>query len=161
MRRLILICLALAVVGCSAYKPRSGNGPGYTDMQINANIYRVTLRGTAATKPDQADEMALLRASELMLSKGFPFFSVLSGSERIEHDSVTTPMQSTTLGTISSYGSSAKYSGQTSYIGGDTLDFETPTVTKTVIGFKDRPNSERLVYNSQQIFDSLASRYMK
>jgi len=161
MRYLILILLALSMVGCAVYKPRTGNGPGYSELQIDANVYRVTLRGNGSTKPDQADEMALLRASELMLSKDFAYFMIADGSDSVESNSFTTPVQSSTRGYIQGSGSTARYSAKTTYSGGQTFNVHVPTVTKTVVGFKDRPTSGGIVYNSQQIFDSLAARYVK
>lgn len=151
MRKLALLGIVIAAAllsGCSTYKPARGSGPGYSEMQIDTNVYRVSFRGDGATKPDQADEMSLLRCAELMAEKGFPFFVIQSGQAFASTHNYTTPLQ------VKAKDSKATVTGGQSYT------INTPSVIKTVIGLIERPASG-IVYDTQQIVSSLSPKYRK
>lgn len=151
MRKLALLGIVVAsalLTGCSTYKPATGSGTGYSETQIDNNVYRVNFRGDGATKPDQADEMTLLRCAELMAEKGFPFFVIESGQAFESTHNFTTPLQ------VKARDNKATVTGGQSYM------INTPSVTKTVVGLRERPASG-IAYNTQQIVSSLGPKYRK
>lgn len=80
MRRVLLLAAALTLAACaspSAYAPavREG-GPGFSDMRIEQDRFRVTYRGTSADTPAKVNDMALLRAAELTVAQGYDWFQV-------------------------------------------------------------------------------------
>ena len=44
---------------------------GFTESQLDTNVFRVTFKGNGYTSPDRAEDMALLRSAELALQHGF------------------------------------------------------------------------------------------
>jgi hypothetical protein len=77
--RLLALLMALALLaGCAAsYGPRGGRG-GYQEMQIEANVVRLTFTGNGATTQETVQTYWLYRAAELALEKGFDGFEVAS-----------------------------------------------------------------------------------
>ncbi len=151
MRKLALLGIVVAsalLAGCSTYKPATGSGPGYSEMQIDSNVYRVSFRGDGATKPDQADEMSLLRCAELMAEKGFPFFVIQSGQAFASTHQFSDPIQVKVR------------ESKATVTGGDSFTISIPSVVKTIVGLRERPASG-IAYNTQQIVSSLGPKYRK
>jgi len=76
-----LIAAAL-LAGCASappapYGPAATPGAsGFSDTQIKSDRYRVTYRAKSGGSA-RADDMALLRASEITLARGFDWFAVI------------------------------------------------------------------------------------
>lgn len=69
MRIVALISVVVALVGCaSAYKPE-GFGGGFSESQLDTNVFRVSFRGNGFTRAERAEELALLRSAELTVKK--------------------------------------------------------------------------------------------
>lgn len=161
MKTVVTICLALALTACgTAYQAKGFTG-GFTETQLQDNVYRVAFSGNGATKPDQAEDMALLRSAELMLEKGYPHFVIIDERSRVDTAVVNTPGQATTTGTINTYGNTAYLNARTTYTGGSTLVVRKPTTTNTIMGFKEKPVVNGLVYDSKLVYESLAPKYIK
>ena len=50
---------------------------GYADLQIASDIFRVSFQGNYYTPPEQVRDMALMRAADLAIQYGAPYFQVL------------------------------------------------------------------------------------
>ena len=73
--RLILPLSVLLLAACaSVYHPLNANG-GYSEVQIDRNVFRVTVQGNVRSRQQQTDEMALLRSAEVALANGYPYFT--------------------------------------------------------------------------------------
>jgi hypothetical protein len=71
--------MAVSVAGCATpYKPNGLMG-GYSEVQLNADTFQVSVRGNAYTSNDRAQKIALLRAAELTLAAGAERFATLGG----------------------------------------------------------------------------------
>ena len=80
MRQFIALGFGLLLAGCAtAYQPMGFTG-GYSEVQLNADTYQITVAGNGYTSTDRAQKIALLRASELTLSAGYRRFTVLGGN---------------------------------------------------------------------------------
>jgi len=77
--------LGALAMGCAALLSACQTGPiyrergpgdtyGYTDMRLTENRYRVTFRGTAATRRDEVEDYLLRRAAEVTLNNGYTHF---------------------------------------------------------------------------------------
>ena len=70
----------LGLAGCETaptpYQPASGSQPGYSDMQIENDRYRITFRGNSSTAREAVEAYILYRAAELTLQNGFDTFTV-------------------------------------------------------------------------------------
>jgi len=77
-RAALTLALAALLAACetpASYGPRDQRqGTGYTDQQLAKNRYRITFTGNAATERETVENYLLLRASEVTLQAGYPFF---------------------------------------------------------------------------------------
>lgn len=79
MHRFAFLIFGLFLVGCATgYQPMSFTG-GYSEVQLNADTYQITVAGNGYTSTDRAQKIGLLRASELTLAAGFTRFVVVGG----------------------------------------------------------------------------------
>jgi len=75
-----LVLLALAIAGCAsatAYRPVGTDG-GYSELQLAPDMFRVAFQGNVYTSQEQVADLALLRAAELSLAHGAPYFVVIN-----------------------------------------------------------------------------------
>ena len=76
--------LALLVSACATptlYAPAAGpRAEGFSEQQIEANRFLVTVRGNYITSRDRVEKMLLYRAADLTLANGFDHF-VLTGRD--------------------------------------------------------------------------------
>lgn len=159
MRSVISISTIVALAGCATAYQADGLSGGYTETQLSQNVYRVSFKGNGFTHAETADDMALLRSAELMLEKGFPFFLIENGSSRTNYMTVTSPVRANTTGTIDA--NSNTFRARTTFSGGNTTMIQSPTTTNVVMGFKEKPESGGIVFESRQVFDSLAPKYKR
>lgn len=159
MRVLIATAAAAILAGCAtAYQPNGLTG-GFSETKLSQNVYRISFQGNGFNRPEQASEMSLLRAAELMQESGYPFFIVMDERTRTDYTAITSPVQARTTGRIDPY--SNTFNATTSYSGGGTTMIQSPTATTTIMGFKEDPKNGNLVYEARQIYDSLAPKYKK
>ena len=52
---------------------------GYSEVQLNADTYQITVAGNGYTSADRAEKIGLLRAADLTIKSGYQRFVVLSG----------------------------------------------------------------------------------
>ena len=83
MLREALAAAALASLGLAAcessptpYQPGFGSVPGYSEMRVEDNRYRISFRGNSSTSRDVVETYMLYRAAELTLQSGYDFFTV-------------------------------------------------------------------------------------
>lgn len=159
MRRLIAAVAALVLTACAtAYGPISGNF-GYTHTRLAPNVFEVTFRGSAATRPEQAADFALLRSAELSLAYGYRFFVIVGSRSDISTSTYTMPGYSTTTTTGNIAGNSVMARSTTTHNPGQTVDFELPRTTNRIIASKDRPDVNGVVYDAQFIWDEIRAKY--
>jgi len=158
--RILLSLVAIAGLAACAtsYQPQSFSG-GFTETQLDKNVFRVSFQGNGYTRAERAEEMALLRSAELTLKNGFTHFAIVDGRSRTDYSAFTTPTQSSTTGTVSSYGNTSYLSAQTRTTGGQTFIAAKPSSTNTIVCFNGKPEINTLVYDAQFLFNSLAAKY--
>ena len=66
--------LPVALAGCAASYRSDGATGGYSETQVDRNVFRVTYRGNLASKQTETDELALLRAADVASTHGFRYF---------------------------------------------------------------------------------------
>ncbi|GIX25986.1 MAG: hypothetical protein KatS3mg122_3217 [Caldimonas sp.] len=80
MRTIAAISLAIFLGGCATtYQPEGFSG-GFSETQLDTNVFRVSFRGNGYTRAERAEELALLRSAELTLKNGFTHFVVIDGA---------------------------------------------------------------------------------
>jgi len=148
-----VIVLALLLTACATptkFLPLNGFGEGYTETQIDSNIFRVSFHANEATRADYAEDMTLLRSAEVAQNNGFSYFAIIneiSRSDGIEASGVassyiTSPTSSFSIGSGISSTSSK------------------PSTTNTIVCFKSKPeNVSGIIYNTTFIIGSIGNKY--
>jgi len=155
MRTILMIFIAGLLGACATqYQPQGATG-GFTETQLDRNVFRVTFSANAYTSAQQAEEMALLRSAEVTLKNGFTHFVITQGKSSAEYSAHTTPTYSDT--TVSSRRGKA-YASTTTY-GGETRVSTFPTTTNTITCFKGRPNVPGVVHDARFVVNSLSPKY--
>ena len=120
--------IVLALSACAtAYQPQGLTG-GFSDTQLDTNIFRVSFDGNGYTNAQRAEEMALLRSAEITLKNGFTHFIIIDGRSTSEHGTLT------------------------------TLVAAKPNTTNTIVCFPERPKFNGMVYDARLVFNSLGQR---
>ena len=82
---IVLILLFSFLQGCAAsYQPRGETGEGFTETQLDKNVFRVSFSGNRYTDSERASDLALLRSAELTLLHGYTYFIVADNSDVID-----------------------------------------------------------------------------
>jgi hypothetical protein len=141
----VLALLSASFSGCAtgrSYHARESLwGLGYSETMVATDSWRVMYRGYSIPEAQAAD-YALLRASELMLSSGFPYFILLD-------ERSSAPTQG--VGMLSMQGGTG-FGGMGSY--------SYPESNIAVKGLTERPNrSPSMVYESAFISAQIRSKY--
>jgi hypothetical protein len=154
----LFACIVIA--GCATpYQPEGAAG-GYTETRLDNNVFRVGFNGNGYTSAERAEEMALLRSAEVALNNGFSHFVVVDGRVREQQSSVTMPSQSTTTGTVTTFGNQAYGRANTTTWGGQTFLVTKPRSINTIMCFQGRPQIGGMVYDATFLYNSLGSKYM-
>ena len=74
-------------------------------------------------------------------------------------ETYTTPVTATTNANVTAYGNTAYGTATTTYYGGQTLVFEKPRASNTILCFTERPNVNGLVYDAAFLGNSLRGKY--
>jgi hypothetical protein len=156
----MLVSLILALAGCAtAYKPDGLTG-GFSEAQLDTNVFRVYFRGNGYTRPERAEEFALLRSAELTLKNGFTHFVIIDSQLREKRGAYTTPTQSNTVVKATTYGNSVYGTASTTAYGGETsIISSNPRIINTIMCFKGKPDIQGLIYDAQLLCDSLGNKY--
>lgn len=159
MRSFVGSVLVLLISGCATpYQPTGLTG-GFTESQLDTNVFRVTVNGNGSTTPERAEEMALLRSAELTLQHGFTHFAIADGRSRSEVITIDTPAQAATTGTISTYGNMSFLNAKSRITGGDSFSVVKPSTSNTIVCFKGKPQISALVYDARLIMNSIGPKY--
>ena len=82
---IVLILLFSFLQGCAAnYQPRGQTGEGFTETQLDKNVFRVSFSGNKYTDSERASDFALLRSAELTLQHGYKYFIMADNSDAID-----------------------------------------------------------------------------
>lgn len=159
MRVVLLFSVFAALAGCAtSYKP-DGYGGGFSETQLDKNLFKISFRGNGWTKPERTEDLVLLRSAEMTLNNGFSHFVVIDGQTHEHRGTYTTPTQSYTTANVTGYANSAYGSAQTTTYGGQTISTSRPTSTITMMCFKEKPEIQGLVYDAQFLCNSIGKKY--
>lgn len=152
--------LFLFLSACATtYRPL-GFGGGYSDVQIDANTYRVSFRGNGYTSRDRVETYMLYRCAELTDQAGYDYFVVVNTGTDARQSFVTTPgtYSSTTVGTATAYGNTAYGSATTTgtYTPGQTMVATRYGGTAIIKLFKgDKPSENPNAFVAREVLKYL------
>jgi hypothetical protein len=154
----VLAAIAL-LAGCATSYQSKGLSGGFSETQLDKNVFRVTFKGNGHTQSERAEDFVLLRSAELTLKNGFTHFAIIDARQSSDYGAVTTPTQSYTTGSVTAYGNTAIGSAHTTTSGGQTLIIKKPSATNTIVCFNGKPDNGTFVYDAQFIYKSLTEKY--
>jgi hypothetical protein len=151
---------ALIASGCATgYHAKSLSG-GFTETQLDQNVFQVSFHGNGYTSRERAADFTLLRSAEIARMHGFGYFIIVERADRTGYGTYTTPTESYSSGSATTYGNTTYGSATTTTYGGHTYLIQKPGLANTIVCFKDRPDDvQGLVYNADFIYRSLTQKY--
>lgn len=157
---------SVLISGCATGYNKDGLFGGFTETQLAPDLFRVTFKGNAYTSRERVADFALLRASELCQSNGFPYFAIVAGQSGGKTESYTTAGTSQTTGSGNYQGTrigsnvlgSYNYSSTTTYQPGQTFTMFKPETGLLVQGFKEKPK-DIFTFDAAFLARSIKDRY--
>lgn len=159
MKKLMFICFCtLFLQSCSTPYQLIGLRGGYSEIQLDENVFKVSFSGNGYTSRERATDFTLLRCAEITLEKGFEYFAVIDSDSYVSTSSHTTPTTSNT--SVSAYKSGDYIYGNatTTTYGGKTYEVSKPRSINTIVLFKEKPNSI-FSYNAKIVCENIKRKY--
>ena len=162
MRKYILIIIILTLKSCvTLYQPQSFKG-GYSSTQLDPKIYRVVFNGNGFTNRIYAQDMALLRCSEIALENGYKYFIIIEGSNTVSQSTTNQPTRSRSDFKISESYDGYRVTGNTYSYGGGSYTISKPSTQNTILLLKEKDqNSNTIIYDALFLKNSLREKYSK
>ena len=155
----LAIAVLIGLSGCATPYQSKGFTGGYSEVQLDENVFKVSFRGNGYTGKERAANFALLRCAEVALDKGFKDFIIADLYDSTSDSSFTIPTQTATNMNYNSYGSSGYVNATSRTSGGQIYNISKPTATNTIVCFKEKPDIQGLVYNAEFLVRSLKEEY--
>ena len=74
MKKLLTILLvAIIMQGCATTYQSNGYTGGYSETQLDENVFKVSFRGNGFTRKDRTEDFTLLRSAELAIKNGYNY----------------------------------------------------------------------------------------
>lgn len=152
--RVLAALLLVLVAGCveDIYHPASNSyDSGWRESEIETGRWRITFTGASSTDVGQVQDLCLLRAAELALSKGAAWFTVVS-SATVEQE----------LGTSTAYVGGASFGRRR--FGGDWLMIDEMdrgrmvATLEIILGKGTKPTGDPHVYDAQDVVNTIGPR---
>jgi len=159
MRIITILCLYAVLSACATAYQRDSFSGGFSETQLDENVWRVTFAGNGYTREQRVEDFALLRSAELTIGKGYTHFVLAGSKSSSEIGAFTTPTTSNTTGSAYRSGNYIYGNATTQTYGGQTVFVSKPSTTNTVIMFKSKPDGQGMVYDAKFICQSLGQKY--
>lgn len=151
MKNIILIVfVSIFIQGCATTYQKSGFSGGYSETQLDTNIFKVSFRRNSYTGGERVADFTLLRSAELALKNGYQYFAIIDSNSYTSRSSYTIP--------ITSYTNYTNGSAVTTTTGGQTYYTSRPSSSNTIVCFKEKPEST-FSYNANFIYKSITEKY--
>jgi len=144
---LAALVIGVALGGCATGYHRERFSGGFSETQLDYNMWRVSFAGNGYTNSERAADFALLRGAELALNGGFTHFAIADAASSTSDALITTPTQSFTTG------------AHTTTYGGYTFVVSAPTATNTIVCFNGKPDIQAIVYDAHFVYESITHKY--
>ena len=120
MKLIIIILVTLCIYGCAtSYHGDSFSG-GYSETQLDENVFNVSFRGNGYTRRDRVADFTLLRSAELALESGYAYFVVIDSGSFTATSTHRTPTTTNTTANVYSTGNYAYGNATSTTTGGQT-----------------------------------------
>lgn len=169
MKKIIVLSISSMLFGCATSYQSQGLGGGFSETQLDTNVFIVNFRGNGYTNPERANDLSLLRSAELALQNGFKYFVIVDNKQYTQNAAYTQPVTATTninsnnYGSLNVYGNNATYNSnsygtaKTTISGGQTYHISKPRASNTIVCFEDKPDG--FSYSAEFLAKSLKEKY--
>ena len=159
MKYLLIVVLGLALLqGCATGYKSGGFFGGYSETQLDENIFKVTFKGNEHTSKERAADFTLLRSAELALRSGYKYFTVIDAESYTTDSTYTAPTTTNTTGSVHGSKYFAHGNSTTTTYGGHTYNISKPSTSNTIVCFKQKPENV-FSYNAEIIYRNLMQKY--
>ncbi len=159
MKNLIAITIFVLIVqGCATSYQKKGFTGGFSETQLDENVFSVSFRGNGYTDRERVADFTLLRSAELTLSNGYQYFAVIDSNSYTKQNAYTTPTHSNTTASAYASGNYAYGNATTTTTGGQTFLISKPSASNTIVCFKEKPESI-FTYNANFIYKNVRQKY--
>jgi len=159
MQNLIATTMIMFILqGCATSYQKTGFAGGYSETQLDENVFNVSFRGNGYSGRERVADFTLLRSAELAIENGFQYFAIIDASSYTSNSTYTTPTESRTTGSVYGAGNYAYGSANTKTTGGETYNISKPSASNTIVCFKEKPETI-FTYNSNFIYKNIRQKY--
>src|SRR3954471_3672905 len=99
MRALAFVIVTLMLVGCATGYHSHGYSGGFSETQLDENVFQVRFNGNGYTSGERATDFALLRSAELARQSGYAYFIIVEWKGGYSYETYTSPTRSHTSAT--------------------------------------------------------------
>ncbi|MFV8451338.1 CC0125/CC1285 family lipoprotein [Vibrio campbellii] len=165
----LLVPLVL-LSGCATTYQSNGFSGGYSETQLDENVFKVAFRGNGYTSKERVADFTLLRSAELAMQNGYKYFVIVDANSYTVNGTYTTPttvttnLNANTYGTANTFGNNTTYNASTygtattTVSGGQTYNISKPSSSNTIVCFKEKP-ATGFSYNAGFIFKNITKKY--
>jgi hypothetical protein len=153
------VTFAALLLGCATTYQSSGFTGGFSEVQLDKNMWKVTFEGNGYTKKQRAEDLAMLRSADLTIKNGYRYFAFVSTDSSVANHVMQMPSSSTTTFNANSYGNNISGTASTNNYGGNIVNIRKPSTTNTVFMAKSREEISGISYDAQFICGSLGKTY--
>jgi hypothetical protein len=151
MRKAIVpILLSFLIVSCATTYQSKGLFGGFSETQLDTDLFTVIFQGNGYTSSERASDFALLRCADLSAENGFSYFKIIDSQSNIK---TTYTVSTDTNFNASSYGNTL-YGNATSTTNIKTT--ERPIIHMTVRMLKEKTEG---AYSASFIAKSIRGKY--
>ena len=144
--------------GCETAYQSYGFAGGYSETQLDTNVFKVAFRGNGYTGSERASDFTLLRCAELALQNGYKYFVVIDANSYTSNSTYTTPTTYNTTANVYGTGNYAYGNATTTMYGGQTYNISKPSSSNTIVCFTEKPTNG-FSYNAEFIYKNITQKY--
>jgi hypothetical protein len=142
----VVVFILVILYSCATtYQPMTAFG-GYTDTQLDKNVFSVVVKSNQYTSKERTEDFALLRCAELTLQHGYEYFIIIDADNYVKTTKYTTANLSNNTLT------------GTTNVNAITNTMVKPRSSNTISCFIEKPEFG-FSYNAKFIYDSLSLKY--
>lgn len=99
-----LLAAILLLSACQTAYRSNGLTGGHSSTQLDEDKFLVYFRGNGFTSSEKVTDLALLRCAEIAKKNGYKYFEILDSKNAASTAYISTPQQSQSQHTLTSYG---------------------------------------------------------
>ncbi len=159
---LSLVVAVFALNGCATTYQKEGLTGGYSEIQLDENVFTIRFQGNGYTSTAKATDFTLLRSAEVAMEHGFKYFSVVDSDAFRANSSYTAPVvhNTTTDVDVRNIGDMyyADVETTTTTTGGQTYNISKPSSSNTIVCYKEKPKG-LFTYSAWFVVNNIKDKY--